>query len=52
MTNRELIILLVNRDMDANIEIEVRTNNNYAYSSDEAYCVHTVEGKIIICGKE
>lgn len=51
MTNRELIMLLLNRDIDAEVMIEAKTDNECDVSFDEADFVHMYDGKIYISGR-
>lgn len=51
MTNRELITLLLNRDIDAEVMLEAKTDDECDVSYDEADWVHMYNGKIYISGK-
>lgn len=50
MTNRELIMLLLNKDIDAEVRIEAQTYDKCDVSYDEAESVRMYDNKIYISG--
>lgn len=51
MTNRELIMLLLNRDIDAEVMLQVKTDDECDVSFGEAFNVYMYNGMIYISEK-